>query len=170
MILPVSSRSIFILSLVIGAWPSFLPAEEWNLRIPPAERMSIRSDEAWEDPEPGIIHFNGRFRLEAVDWSVAADSATLYGNLDDPETVTLAGTPARFRILVETAGVRKWVQGNAARIVLERHREVLRMENDARLEWGENVIRGAEIVYDLENDTFSAGGSEGVRILVPPSG
>ena len=168
MIMPVNSRRLLIIvSVVCLAGPAWT-AEERFVAVPSADRVSIRSDEAWEGTEPDVIHFSGRFRLEARDWFLSADQATLYGNLDDPETVILSGSPARFRITAEAGGRAEVAEGDAARITYLRRDNLIRLENQARLVWGDSAIRGDRIEYDFDADRFSAGGDEGIRIVIPP--
>lgn len=142
-------------------------AEERSLAISSVDKVTIRSDEAWEDAEPDIIHFSGSFLLEARDWNVYADQATLYGNLDDPETVILSGTPARIRVTARSRGKSEDVEGDAPKITYLRELNIIRLEGGASLARAGNVLRGGEIEYNLENDRFRAGGKEGVRIIIP---
>ena len=166
--MPVISRRLLIILFVCGLAGPVPAAEERFVEVPSADRVSIRSDEAWEGTEPDVIHFSGRFRLEAVDWFLAADHATLYGNLDDPETVRLRGKPATFRIRSGDDDHAQTIAGNAGQITYMRQLKVVRLEQDARLYWGDNVVRGEEIEYDLDADRIRAGGPGGVSLRFPP--
>jgi len=168
MIMFVKERRLLILVSIISLIGSAWAAEVPSIAFPATDSVTIHSDEAWEDTQPKIIHFKGHFRLEASDWSVSADQATLYGNLDDPETVTLTGSPARFQVAVVASGETEMVQGDADSITYQRSQNVIRLENSARLVWGENAIRGESIVYDFKSDRFRAAGDGGIHIEIPP--
>jgi lipopolysaccharide transport protein LptA len=139
-----------------------------TVQLPPVDDVAIRSDRAWEDSDPGVMHFSGHFSLSATDWIVAADSATLYGNLDDPETVSLRGKPASFRLRSGSGEQAETIAGDAGQITYLRQLKVVRLEQDARLYWGDNVIRGEKIEYDLDTDRIQAGGAGGVSLRFPP--
>jgi lipopolysaccharide export system protein LptA len=164
--LVIASKQIILFSLqfLVAAG---LSAQERSVSLSPVEKILIRSTEAREDMEPGIIHFNGDFYLEASDWNVSADQATLYGNLDDPETVVLTGSPARITVTAEYGGKNDEINGQAASITYRRDEKLIQMDGDARLSRSGNFLRGGSIDYDIENDSLRAGGEGGVRIVVP---
>ncbi|MGB5488290.1 MAG: LptA/OstA family protein, partial [Lysobacterales bacterium] len=60
--------------------------------------ISINADEASEDEQPGILHFNGHFLMKSSDWQLTSEEATVYGRPDRPDRVYLAGSPARFLV------------------------------------------------------------------------
>jgi lipopolysaccharide transport protein LptA len=157
-----------ILSSILCLSAQVLAFAEEPVQLPQVDKISIRSNQAWEDTEPDIIHFRGDFSLTAADWFVSADSATLYGNLDDPETVILTGEPALFRVLATHGRGDETVAGDARQITYLRRLQVVRLEQDAQLSWGDSVIRGGEIEYEIETDRFRARGSGGVSLSLPP--
>ena len=169
MIRKVNMRLRLILSSMFCVSASICAGDDSPVQLPPVDDVAIRSDRAWEDTEPGVMHFSGQFSLTATDWIVAADSATLYGNLDDPETVTLNGTPASFRVRTGAGERDEAIAGDAGQISYMRRLRVVRLERDAQLYWGDNVIRGEEIEYDLNTDRIRAGGAGGVSLRFPPS-
>jgi lipopolysaccharide transport protein LptA len=132
------------------------------------DTVSIRADQAWEDEQPDIVHFTGNFLMKAADWSVSADSATLYGNLDDPETVLLEGSPAQVLLLRQTDDGNEEISGTAPQIEYQRKANVIKLSGGAVLRLDDNILRSEEIEYDIELDRYQAGGSEGVRIEVTP--
>jgi lipopolysaccharide transport protein LptA len=134
----------------------------------PDETVFIRADKAWEDPEPDIVHFSGDFELKAHDWHLYADRATLYGNLEDPETVLLEGSPARVWVTVTSGDKQAIVEGEASSIEYRRALNTVRMTGDAMLVKADNIMRSNEIEYDIEADRFSAGGDQGVQFSVTP--
>jgi lipopolysaccharide transport protein LptA len=167
MIQRVKRRFRLILSSILCLSAQVLATAQEPIQLPRVDKVSIRSNQAWEDTEPSVMHFSGDFNLTAADWFVSADSATLYGNLDDPETVVLQGAPATFRVRAVHDQAEETVSGDARQITYLRRLQVVRLEREARLHWGDTVIRGAEIEYDLETDRFRASGPEGISLLMP---
>lgn len=155
---------LFTLQFLVAAG---LAAQERSLSLSPVDKVLIRSAEAREDIEPGIIHFSGDFYLEASDWNVSADHATLYGNLDDPETVVLTGAPARISVTAEYGGKTDEISGQAARITYWRDEKLIELQGDARLGRSEHILQGGSIDYDIDSDSLHAGGEGGVKIVVP---
>ena len=128
------------------------------------ETVTIKAEEAWEDETPDIIQFKGNFQLESREWQVTADQATLYGKLDDPDTVILTGAPAVIQIHSNSEGIIRSVSGEAMRITYERESNLIRMEGQATLSNDDSILRGNEIRYEIDGDQINAGGDEGVRI------
>ena len=62
------------------------------------DMISISADEASEDEQPGILHFNGHFQMRSTDWQLTSDQATVYGSPDEPDRVYLEGSPAHFLV------------------------------------------------------------------------
>lgn len=130
------------------------------------DTVIIKAREAWEDEAPDTVHFRGDFHLETHDWTVSADQATLYGKLDDPETVVLTGMPALITIHSAKSGRNRAVSGEAARIVYEKEPNRILMEGGARLSSDDSVLRGEEIEYRINDDRINAAGKSGVRIRI----
>jgi len=131
------------------------------------DMISISADEAREDEQPGILHFNGHFLMQSHDWNLTSEVATVYGSPDKPDRVILEGSPARF--MVEGSDI---VTGqiNAAALVVEYSRDanVLVLSGDATLMLGDELIRSNHIEYDIGANRYKAGGADGVLIEVPP--
>jgi lipopolysaccharide transport protein LptA len=132
------------------------------------DTLTIRSSEARMDEQPDIIHFAGGFELQAKDWYLSSEQATLYGKLDDPETVIITGTPAMILVNSKIRGRNSILNGEANRIVYQRNSNSIRMEGDASLSRDGHTMNGGEIEYNIGNDLLSAGGIGGVHIRVNP--
>ena len=128
------------------------------------ETIVIKANEAWEDETADVIHFRGDFQLESPDWTVTADQATLYGKLDDPETVILSGSPVYITIYSNENAGDIDVSGYANRIVYQKDPQSLRMEGKASLSRDDNTLSGSDIEYDISNDRVTASGAGGVRV------
>ena len=143
-------------------------AGDTPVELAKVEKVTIRAAEGWEDAQPEIVHFRDDFFMEAGDWNVSADQATLYGKLDDPETVILSGSPARIRVTAWFNDQLETVSGEARRISWQREQKLIRLEGQAWLERGANRMSGGVIEYEIDSDRFQAEGSGGVRIRAWP--
>ena len=139
------------------------------------ETMIIRADQAWEtrevpedgSPEVRSLHFKGNFQLDAPDWFIRADSATLYGAVDDPKSIAVSGTPARVWMIDENGATE--VDATAGNIEYFRHNDRLKLQGDAVLEEQRNTLRSSSIDYDLSERRLVATGKGGVQIVTQPS-
>jgi lipopolysaccharide transport protein LptA len=143
-----------------------LAAQE-GFTISSEDMVSIRADQAWEDIEPGTLHFAGHFEMHIRDWLVNADRATLHGKLDHPDRLVLEGTPARFRASRTEDGRTESVQAEAREIVYERETERVILNGAARLVQGENQLQSNMVEYDIRSNRFRARGDTGVQLVVP---
>jgi lipopolysaccharide transport protein LptA len=132
------------------------------------DAVTVRADEAWEDPKLEAVHFRGNFEIQASDWAVTAREATLYGPLDDPDRVVAEGG-ARIRLNTQAQSTRKPVSGEADRIEYRRDGDHVTLIGNARLHKRDNTMRAATIEYDRATDSFRAGGKGGgVQIMFTP--
>jgi len=126
--------------------------------------VSIRADTAWEDIEPGIVHFEGHFEMHVRDWLVRAERATLYGKLNDPDRVVLEGSPARMELSYTLGERTRIVQGQANKIMYDRKAAQIRLSGDARMGQGDKILHSNEIDYDINTDRFHTEGETGIDI------
>ena len=159
MIIPIATQ---------GVAPALLAAEERITGFSSDDTLTIRSPGARMDEEPGVVHFEGGFELRARDWYLSSDHATLYGKLDDPETVVISGSPAQIMVSTISHGKKTTINGEAERIVYQRNSNSIRMEGNASISRDEHTMSGGEIEYDIEQDHLRAGGDGGVHIEVRP--
>ena len=146
-------------------------ATEERISEPSAEEtVTISAREAWEDEAPDVINFRGDFQLETTQWQIRSEEATLYGNLDDPDTVILDGTPAVFIIEVHDDESPYRVEGKATRIIYEKALDSIFLQGDASISNGDSLLEGGSIRYYIGNDEISATGEAGVRIRAELNG
>mgnify|MGYP001818553727 FL=1 len=153
---------------ILIAWPALscseLIASERISGFSTGDTVTIHSIEAWEDEKPDIIHFSGGFELNATDWYVTADMATLYGKLDDPETAVLTGSPAAIMVNTESRGQIQTITAEAEVITYLRNTNSLQLEGAASITRDDITMLGGIIEYDIEQDRISATGDVGVSI------
>jgi len=166
-----SSRIRLALLVTAFALACGVPAADERVVAPASgETVTIQSAEAWEDETPDVIHFRGNFQLNTNEWQVTSDQATLYGKLDDPETVILTGSPAEIMIQATSRGERRAVSGEARRIVYERASNRIILEGEARITSDDSILRGGKIGYEIDSDRIVASGDGGIRIRIDTEG
>ena len=139
------------------------------------DTVTITAGRAWEDSEDDITHFTGRFELRAPDWYVSADSAVVYGKLDDPDKLVIEGKPARIFILRDTQqstgrlDTEPNIEGIASTIEYLRNTNKLKMRGAAVLTREDNTISSEIIEYDIDEDSYSASGEGGINIQFSPN-
>ena len=132
------------------------------------DMISISADEASEDEQPGILHFNGNFLMQSTDWQLTSEEATVYGSPDKPDRVYLEGSPARFLINGNDLKNQGQIKATARVVEYLRDDNVLTLSGGATLMLDDEVIRSNHIEYDINTNRYRAGGIEGVLIEVPP--
>jgi lipopolysaccharide transport protein LptA len=132
------------------------------------DMVAIHADQAWEDIEPDTVHFSGHFEMRVRDMVLHADRASVYGKLDNPDRLVMEGSPTHLS-LSQTQGDRvETVQAQAKQIIFERGSGLMRLNGDARLAQGDNVLFSEHIEYDIRNDRFQTLGHTGVEIDTHP--
>jgi lipopolysaccharide transport protein LptA len=134
------------------------------------DTVTVTAQSAWEDEEPNVIHLSGQFVLAAPDWSLAGETATVYGKLDDPDKVIVKGNPARISFLRAVKATdssdkpREHVDGSALVVEYFRATDKLKMRGAASLTRKDSTLVSEVIEYDVETDRYTAGGEGGINI------
>lgn len=131
------------------------------------ETVSISADEAREDTEPGILHFNGHFMMQSQDWQLESERATVHGQPDRPDRVYLWGSPARFVIIRQQGDAQKRVEATAPQVEYHRSTNLLSLSGGAVLKLDGQIISSNVIEYNISTDRYRAEGVDGVMIEVP---
>ena len=156
-------------TLLYGLLPLiFSPCVTAQLAEDAFDTISISAENAREDEQPGVLHLSGNFLMQSTDWSLASAQATVYGSPNKPDRVYLEGAPARFlvsRLEEEGHGP---VEASASVVEYVRKDDKLMLSGGAVLALGDEVVRSTYIEYDIANNRYQAGGTEGVSIKVPP--
>jgi lipopolysaccharide transport protein LptA len=136
------------------------------------DTVVVTAGKAWEADAADVIHFSGQFEMRAPDWSLAGESATVYGKLDNPDKVIVKGNPARISFLREPeeggtssdADLEEQVDGSATVVEYFRATDKLIMRGAASLTRKDSTLASEVIEYDVESDRYSAGGEGGINI------
>lgn len=134
------------------------------------DMISISADEASEDERPGILNFKGNFLMQSSDWQLTSTQATVYGSPNKPDRVYLEGSPARFLIHQADHPDKDSIEATASAVEYQRASNSLKLSGNATLKLGKEVIRSADIEYDIGTNRYKASGTDGVLIEVPPAG
>jgi len=132
------------------------------------ETINISADEAFEDVQPGILHFKGHFLMHSREWKLEAVQATVYGRPDRPDKVLLEGSPARFFITRNDGDEQDTVEAEASVMEYLRATNTLELKGGAKLKLDGEVIQSVVIKYDIDSNRYWAGGVDGVMIEIPP--
>jgi len=132
------------------------------------DAISISADEAKEDEQPGILHFDGNFQMQSSDWLLTSAQATVYGRPNKPDRVYLKGSPARFHVRPADKSNQDSIEATASVVEYLRDTNRLLLSGGATLLLGEEVIRSAHIEYNIDTNRYLAGGEKGVSMEVPP--
>lgn len=131
-----------------------------------ADTVIVRADEAWEDDSQRALHFRGGVDVHASDWAITADSASLYGDLEDPHLVVGEGMPARLKLF--RVGDEDGIEAEGRHIEYWPTEDVIRITNQAVLVIGRRTLRGNFVQYEVQTKRFTAGGGERVRVQSLP--
>lgn len=134
----------------------------------PAVRDTIiaRANEAWQDEDGRVMHFNGDLRLRGSQWHITADRARVEGRLEDPDLITVDGDPAR--IVVDAANSTEPVEGHCQHLEFEPRDQKLHLQGEAMVVKGEQSISSETIQYLLQRNNFTAGSVGRVKVVTKP--
>jgi lipopolysaccharide transport protein LptA len=135
------------------------------------DTIMITAERGWEGDEANIIHFSGNFALQAPDWSMAGDTAVVYGKIDNPDRVVVEGSPARILFLRnddENADEQDKVEGAANSIEYLRATDKLIMRGNVSLFRQDSELTGQMIEYEVDTDRYSATGESGINFQFNP--
>ena len=136
------------------------------------EPLLIRADRAWE-PAPEVtgddevLNLEGNFEMRGSDWRLTADSAQVYGPVEDPERLVVLGAPARVS-LIRRNGER--ASGTGERITYWRRRELVEVHGAATFAAGDLAVAGARIIYDLDEERLKSSANGGITFIVQEDG
>jgi len=145
-----------------------LPCSASSLSDHSVAMVSISADEAYEDLEPGILHFKGNFVLQSTEWKLKATQSTVWGRPDKPDKVYLEGSPAHFRITRQDGEDQHTVEATAAVIEYLRSSHSLQLSGGATLTLDGEMIKSSAVDFDIKTERYVAHGAGGVKIEVPP--
>ncbi len=120
------------------------------------------SDSTWQ--------FDGNVRIDIETATIVSDSAELYFADHTLQRATILGAPAQFE---DTRGPeQKPLKAEARQFDYDLKDYVIRFVGEARIAEGDNVVTGADLLYDLNGKQVNFRGdpanNERVRITIVP--
>jgi lipopolysaccharide transport protein LptA len=152
----------------------FPPVLAEGLEFSADDIITVTALRAWEGDAAEVVHFSGDFKLQAPDWTLAGDTAVVYGKLDDPDRVVVEGAPARISFLRQAeandGGLEEdeRVDGSATTVEYFRATDKLKMQGGASLTRKDSTLVSETIEYDVDADRYSASGEGGINIQYNP--
>lgn len=133
--------------------------------------LAIAAERATADPidfEHGKWQLSGNVRISVDSAKISSNEALLMIENNELATVELKGNPATFE---ETApGNTEPVQGHANRLFFDKAKQTLSLTGDAFLRVGGNEIMSCDLIFDLDEQTFSSGTTDcGEPVRIRPS-
>jgi lipopolysaccharide transport protein LptA len=162
--------ALLLLTLLLGMHPGIAGSLDFSSD----DTVTITAQRGWEGDEVDVLHFSGKFELHAPDWSMAGDTAVVYGKLDNPDRVVVEGAPAKIsflRVEDENAGstdIGEQIDGTARTVEYFRATDKLVMRGAATLVRKDSKLTSEIIEYDVETDRYAASGEGGINILFNP--
>ncbi len=159
-----------LLTLFLAAQPGYADILDFSSN----DTITVTADKAWEGDEADVTHFSGQFELRAPDWSLSADTAVVYGKLDNPDRIVVKGKPASISFLRDaddtsvTTDSRERVDGTASVLEYFRATDKLVMRGAAKLTRKDSTLLSEVIEYDADTDRYSASGEGGINIQFTP--
>jgi lipopolysaccharide transport protein LptA len=161
-------------SCILAIYLLIHPGIAGSLDFSSDDTVTVTAKNAWEAEEADVIHFSGQFELRAPDWSLAGETATVYGKLDNPDKVVVEGNPAKISFLRtgEEAGTNdnpeERIEGTASTVEYFRATNKLIMRGAASLTRKDSTLVSEIIEYDVDADRYSAGGEGGINVQFNP--
>ncbi|MCU0842158.1 MAG: lipopolysaccharide transport periplasmic protein LptA [Thiobacillaceae bacterium] len=118
--------------------------------------MQVEADAVRMDDLQKVAVYEGKVVLSQGTLWLAADRVEVRQDEQGFGTGVATGQQVRFRQKLD--GRQEWVEGWANRIEYDARRELLRLIGQARLQKGEEELRGELITYDARSELYQASG------------
>ncbi len=129
------------------------------------EAILIRADRAWEERlgDETVLSLAGSFAMSGDRWSIEADSASVFGDVENPERIEIQGSPARASFTDDRGRVAK---AEGRQIVYRYQQELVEIHGDAKLNNEDLSIVSSRIVYDLGQQRLQSSGEDGIEFVL----
>lgn len=120
--------------------------------------INIEADRGTADDAKQIVVFEGRVVLTQGTFVLRADRLTVRQDAEGFQFGTAEGKPATFR--QKRDGVDEWIEGEAARIEYDGRAERVELFGGARINRGQDEVRGNYIAYETRTELFRVQGAK----------
>ena len=154
----------------------------WQVSLSHAERadrdqpVHLEAEQVSIDDAKQISTFVGKVLLTQGTLTIRGDKLVVKQNQEGLQLGTATGQPASFRQKRE--GVAEYVEGYGERIEYDSANTAVDLYGEARIQRGEDEVRGAHISYNFKTEIFQArstldqgaesGGKERVQVIIQP--
>jgi len=139
-----------LLLLAIFCGKSFALSDDFN------KEASISSDSQYIDIGKNVAVYKGNVKITQGSISISADRLEIYNHGNSGlELMVLIGKPASFSQTVDDGTV---ISAQASEVRFERGTNIIKLNRNAQLTWGKNVVKGELITYDMIRKLLNADG------------
>jgi lipopolysaccharide export system protein LptA len=133
--------------------------------------IHIAADKALRDEKQGITVYTGNVRMSQGSMELEADKLTIYQIEDDADKIVAQGNPAKMRQQPEAD--ESLVHAHALVITYLRTKDMVHLQDNARIEQAGNLVTGESIDYFIAKQLIKAESgesekSEQVRVTLIP--
>lgn len=160
-----SNRNILGLLLIV--------LSPWVLAQSAQDPIRISADEATRPELEGITRYLGNVVL--VQGTITITATSLEIDQANPEEIKIIATGSPATFVQPMAGAEPAIDAKAQTIRYEQVARKVILEQDARIQRGESIIRGPLIEYFIDEKRVQAGQDANqpksrVEVVIPPSG
>jgi lipopolysaccharide export system protein LptA len=134
--------------------------------------IHIAADKALRDEKQGITVYTGNVRMSQGSMELEADKLTIYQIDDDADKIVAQGNPAKMRQQPEAD--ESLVHAHALVITYLRTKEIVHLQDNARIEQAGDLVTGESIDYFIAKQLIKAESgksekSEQVVVVIQPT-
>lgn len=149
------------LRLVLGTILVSLSYQAWSetLENPMNQPIQIEADSLDAQDAKGITLYKGNVHVTQGDTQLSGDQVEIFHPDRQLHTLTTVGQPAHFRHVEPSQHAH--IKGHASTIIYYAQQRKVHFIGEAYLEQEQaHIIQGPVLIYDMENQTLSAGSTE----------
>lgn len=134
--------------------------------------IHITADKALRDEKQGVTVYSGNVRMSQGSMELEADKLTIYQIDDDADKIVAQGNPAKMRQKPEAD--KGLVHAHALVITYLRTKDMVHLQDDARIEQAGDLVTGESIDYFIDKQLIKAESgtsekSEQVVVVIQPT-
>lgn len=121
-----------------------------------SKQAAISADNQYIDIGKSVAVYTGNVKITQGSISISADRLEIYNHGNSGlELMVMVGKPAKFTQTVDDGTV---ITAHASEVRFERAKNIIKLNRDAQLTWGKNVVKGELITYDMIKKLLNADG------------
>ena len=128
--------------------------------------LVVTARNAKQSGDKSFLHAVGDLNIRTSDWQITADSAYIYGSLNDPRRIAVRGDPAELLYLAPHND--EPIKATGIDLELDPDEDVLELNGAARVQRGNQQIVSHAITYLLKKNIYSTKPGSRVRVVTQP--